>query len=190
MITILHKPAGKDIAKAMEADLETAFKGRIEVMLAEADSPKAWLKDASWDDLLVVVFDELGFPNTGNDFITEYLNKRDQKGLLLPVALKPGHTRPPKAAEAFKALEFDSKAGGVDGRFVKRAGAMIGLRVQQRDNKIFVSYRATDGKAIAIQLERTSRHSAILFGWTKQKTLTEKQRFFPERQSKTKLIRL
>lgn len=33
------------------------------------------------------------------------------------------------------------------------SGAMIGLRVQQRDNAIFVSYRATDGKSIAVQLE-------------------------------------
>lgn len=30
---------------------------------------------------------------------------------------------------------------------------MIGLRVQQRENKIFISYRASDGKTIAIQLE-------------------------------------
>jgi hypothetical protein len=153
MILILHKPAGKNIAEAMRADLETAFKGRIEIILDDAAAPKAWPKDVSWDDLLVIVFDELDFPNKGNDFIAEYLKKRDQKGLILPVALKAGHTRPPKAAEAFKALEFDAAAAGVGGRFVKRAGAMIGLRVQQRENKIFISYRATDGKAIAIQLE-------------------------------------
>jgi hypothetical protein len=153
MIIILNKPACKNIAEAMEANLEEAFKGRIEVILADADAPKAWPKDPSWDDLLVVVFDELAFPDKGDDFIAEYLKKRDQKGLLLPVALKAGHTRPPKAAEALKALEFDAAADGVGGQFVKRAGAMIGLRVQQRDNKIFISYRATDGKAIAIQLE-------------------------------------
>jgi hypothetical protein len=153
MITILHKSTSKNVAEAMEANLKEAFKGRIDVILTDADAPKAWPNDPSWDDLLVVVFDDLAFPDKGNDFIAEYLKKRDQKGLLLPVALKAGHTHPPKAAEAFKALEFDAGAAGVGGRFVKRAGAMIGLRVQQRDNKIFISYRATDGKLIAIQLE-------------------------------------
>jgi hypothetical protein len=153
MVVILHKASEKGVAETMASDLEGAFKDRIEVSLADASVPKAWPKDVNWDDLLVVAFDATAFPDAGGDFIAEYLNKRNQKGLLLPVALNAGHTRPPKAAEAFKALEFDAKAAGVDGRFVKRAGAMIGLRVQQRDNKIFVSYRATDGKAIAMQLQ-------------------------------------
>ena len=33
-------------------------------------------------------------------------------------------------------------------------GAMIGLRAQQRDNAIFISYRASDGRTIAVQLEQ------------------------------------
>src|ERR1041384_4651825 len=102
MIIILHKPNSKNIAERMGADLETAFKGRIEVILADADAPKAWPNDVSWDDLLVVVFDELVYPSKGSDFISVYLKNRDQQGLLLPVALKLGHTRPPKAAEMFK----------------------------------------------------------------------------------------
>jgi hypothetical protein len=153
MIVILHMPAGKRIAETMKAELETTFRGRVEVILTDADAPKAWPSDRSWDDLLVVVFDEVAFPDKGNNFIADYLKVRDQKGLLLPVALNPALPRPPKAAEAFKALEFDRKAAGVDGRFVKRAGAMIGLRVQQRENKIFVSYRKSDGEALAILLE-------------------------------------
>lgn len=153
MIFILHKKTDKGVAETMEADLEAAFKGRIEVTLIDADTPSIWSKNTSWDDLLVVVFGELDFPETGKDSITDYLRLRNHQGLLLPVAIKPGHTRPPKPAEPFKALEFDSKAGGVAGRFVRRVGAMVGLRVQERNNKIFISYRATDGKAIAIQLE-------------------------------------
>lgn len=153
MILILHTPSAKATAESMAADLSTAFKGHIEIIISDAAAPKAWPKDASWDDLLVVAYEDVNFPDAGNEFIADYLKKRNQKGLLLPVALKAGHSRPPKAAEAFKALEFDGKAAGVDGRFVKRAGAMIGLRVQQRENGIFISYRAKDGTAIALQLE-------------------------------------
>jgi hypothetical protein len=153
MIFILHNPTSKNSAETMKADLESAFRGGVEVILSDADAPKAWPMERSWDDLLIVVFDEAVFPPRGNDFIADYLKVRDQKGLLLPVALKADHARPPKAAEAFKALVFDGKAPGVDGRLVKRAGAMIGLRVQQRENAIFISYRASDGTAIAVQLE-------------------------------------
>jgi TIR domain len=153
MIILLHQPDGKSAAENMKADLEAAFRGRIEVALADANSSMVWPGDPSWDDLLVVVFEGSAFPNSGNDFITDYQKKRNHKGFLLPVALNATHTRPPKAAEAFKSLMFDAAAAGVGGRFVKRAGAMIGLRVQQRENKIFISYRATDGTAIAIQLE-------------------------------------
>jgi hypothetical protein len=55
-------------------------------------------------------------------------------------------------AEAIKALEYDSSAKGPRGRLANRVGGMLGLRVLGRDSKVFISYRATDGAAIAKQL--------------------------------------
>jgi hypothetical protein len=153
MIYVLFQRENRNVAEAISADLVKVFGGHIDVILGVADEHGAWLCEVSWDDLLVVIFDEREFPKTGSDLIRDYLQKR-KKGLLLPVALKIERVLPPEAAEAFKALVFDSAAQGVTGRLVKRAGAMIGLRVQQRDNKIFISYRASDGTAIAIQLEQ------------------------------------
>jgi len=153
MIVVLHGDANQKTGELIASNLRDAFKGHIEVSLTKASSPDSWPMDVSWDDLLVVVFDETPFPEAGNNYIAEYLAKRGEKALLLPVALKHGQTRPPKAAEAIKALEFDAAAPGVDGRVVRRIGAMLGLRVQQRDTQIFISYRASDGKEIAKQLE-------------------------------------
>jgi hypothetical protein len=153
MIVVLHPEANQVIAERIASLLRDAFKGRIEVSLAKANSPPAWPTDVNWDDLLVVVFDRARFPDAGNNFVCEYVQQRKKRALLLPVALDVGHRKPPKAAEAIKALEFDAAAAGTDERLIKRVGAMLGLRVQQRDNQILISYRASDGTDVAKQLE-------------------------------------
>jgi hypothetical protein len=68
------------------------------------------------------------------------------------VAVDLATRQPPKAAAATKALEYDHAAKGPTGRLVNRVGGMLGLRAQGRDTKIFISYRAGDGAAIAKQL--------------------------------------
>jgi hypothetical protein len=153
MIVVLHGDANQTTGEVIASNLQDAFKGHIEIRLAKASSPVPWPRDVSWDDLLIVVFDDSHFPDAGNDYITAYLQQRGQRALMLPVALNSSHRSPPMAAAAIKALEFNAAAPGVDGRLVKRVGAMLGLRVQQRDNQIFISYRASDGTAIAQQLE-------------------------------------
>jgi hypothetical protein len=72
--------------------------------------------------------------------------------MLLPVATDAASKTPPKAAAVIKALEYNHAAEGPRGRLANRVGGMLGLRVQGRDSKIFISYRATDGTAIAQQL--------------------------------------
>lgn len=153
MIVILHDNVNLAIAEEIVTDLRTAFLNRIEVVKVSASSPSPWPKDIDWDDLLIVLYGADLFPETGNKFITDYLNKRGPAAQLLPVAIDHNHRKPPEVAQAIKALEFDESARGIDGRLIRRVGAMIGLRVQTRDNQIFISYRAVDGTKIAQQLE-------------------------------------
>jgi len=154
MIVLLHAEANREIAEAVASNLRDAFKGRVEVSHTSASSPAAWPADVNWDDLLIVLFDSAHFADAGNDYIAEFLKLRQKKALLLPVAIDTAHRKPPQAAAAIKALEFDAAAPGVDGRLVRRVGAMLGLRVQQRDHQLFISYRAGDGTKIAEQLEQ------------------------------------
>lgn len=123
MIVVLHPETNQAIAEQIASHIRDAFKGRVEVILTKANSPSAWPVDVNWDDLLLVVFDGARFPDAGNDFIGGYVQQRKKRALLLPVALDVGHRKPPKAAEAIKALEFDAAAAGVDGRLVKRIAA-------------------------------------------------------------------
>ena len=151
MIVILHPADCLNIAESIADDLTSAFNGHVSVSLIAADSSSAWPAAVSWDDLLLVVYNGNAFPDSGNAFIVAYVSSR-AKARLLPVAVDLVHRKPPSAAAAIKALEYDASAKGTTGRLVHRAGCMLGLRMQGRDSQVFISYRATDGKAIADQL--------------------------------------
>jgi hypothetical protein len=166
MLVILYQDGCDAIATRAAADIAAAFTGHIEVQaVAATTAPPAWPRAASWDDLLVIVYNADGFPAAGNHFIEEFVRERAGRAMLLPVAVDPAFRRPPEAAAAIKALAYDAAAPGPNGRLVNRAGGMLGLRVQGRDTRIFISYRGTDGAPIAHQLHdylTASGHRAYL----------------------------
>lgn len=152
MLVILYQDGCDAIATRAAADIGTAFAGHVDVQTVAASTPPAWPKAASWDDLLVIVYNSDGFPAAGSHFIEDFIQQRPGRAMLLPVAVDPAFRRPPGAAAGIKALEYDAAAPGPNGRMVNRAGGMLGLRVQGRDTKIFISYRGTDGASIANHL--------------------------------------
>jgi hypothetical protein len=165
MLIILYEDACDTIATRAAAEIGTAFRGHVDVQALAATAPPPWPVDPSWDDLLVIVYNSDAFPAAGTHFIERFVQHRANRAMLLPVAIDPAFRRPPGAAGGIKALEYDAAAPGPNGRLVKRVGGMLGLRVQGRDTKIFISYRATDGASIATQLHAyltDSGHRAYL----------------------------
>ena len=152
MLVILCQDGCEGIAAHAEADISTAFEDHVEVRTVAANTPAAWSGDPSWDDLLVILYNAKGFPAAGNHFIEEFITRRPETALLLPVAVDPAFRAPPGGAARIKALAYDVAVPSPNGQLVNRIGGMLGLRVQGRDAKIFVSYRATDGASIAGQL--------------------------------------
>ena len=152
MIVILYQDKYSNMAEAVRKDLLSAFSDQLKVELLRAEVDSSWPAESyCWDDLLLFIYDKEDFPEPGSRFITQY-QQRPQPAMLLPVAADPAVRKPPKAASGIKALPYDDAAKGEGGRLTTRVGAMLGLRVQGRDSKIFISYRASDGKAIAEQL--------------------------------------
>jgi TIR domain-containing protein len=149
MIVILYPHGCKKVATAAAQDVRRAFSDRVDVRLISANTTADWPAEKSWDDLLIVMYNDQIFPDKGNSFIEKYLETRTQSAILLPVALDRSTKRPPRAAEAIKALEYDRAAKGLKGRLVHRVGSMLGFAVQGRESKIFISYRAKDGAAVA-----------------------------------------
>lgn len=165
MLVILHEDGCEAVATSAAADIVTAFVGQVDVRVIAASAAPAWPGDPAWDDLLVILYRSDVFPSSGNQFIADYVARRADAALLLPVATDAAFRKPPGAAAGIKALEYNAAAPGPDGRLVNRAGGMLGLRVQGRDTKIFISYRASDGAKIATQLHDyliASGHRAYL----------------------------
>jgi len=166
MIVILYPPASQRVADGAQSDLLAAFAGHVEVVQVNAESAGAWpASSLAWDDLLIAIFDATQYPDAGLRFISEYQTQRGEDAMLLPVAIDPASQRPPKPAEGIKALLYDTTAGGERGRLANRTGGMLGLRVQGRNTKIFVSYRGVDGSEIAKQVNthlRTLGHRTFL----------------------------
>lgn len=162
MIVILYQMSCQDIAQKAKSDLLTAFADHVKVELISAISATSWPLEASWDDLLVVLYKGKDFPEPGNSFIEEYLQQRPNNGTLLPVSVDTISPKPPDAASAIKAFQYDLATPDSNSRLVNRIGAMLDLRLQGRDSKIFISYRASDGFAIAKQIyehfERLGHH--------------------------------
>jgi hypothetical protein len=152
MVVILYQDGYKDIAEKVASDLIETFSDHVRVELLDADSSSSWPAEVSWDDLLIVVYDGQPFPEAGNTFIAQFLEQRPHSAMLLPVATDSASKKPPQAAAAIKALEYNAAAVGPAGRLANRVGGMLGLRVQGRESKIFISYRASDGARIAQQL--------------------------------------
>lgn len=162
MIVILHPRNCSKTAESSRSDLVAAFNGNVEVLLVEAESAKVWpAPEVEWDDLLIIVYDCSAFPDKGARFIDAYLNQRGETALLLPVAIDVGAQKPPQPAQHIKALLFDAEASGENGRLVNRAGGMLGLRIQGRHTKIFISYRQVDGSDIAEQLRDHLDHLGL-----------------------------
>src|SRR5690242_19280447 len=110
MIVILYQAGGRDVAEKTASELLRTFADKVEVSLIAAETDAAWPAAESWDDLLIVIFNGKAFPAPGDRFIELYLLKRPETAQLLPVACDPALRKPPQAAAAIKALEYDASA--------------------------------------------------------------------------------
>jgi len=152
MIVILHNDACGEIARRVQNDLVEAFKDHVSVALVLDSTHPTWSGDPEWNDLLIVVYDGSPFPEEANEYVKTFLAQRPNTALILPVAVNRKFPVPPDAASAYKAQPFDDASLGTEGRLIRRAGAMLGLCLQGRNTKVFISYRAVDGKQIAEQI--------------------------------------
>lgn len=152
MIVILFDPNTASVAKEISTNLLNAFHKNVTIEMVDAANATVWPAVVSWDDLLLVVYQGEMFSAEGNQFIEKFIAERGITALVLPVAIDLSALQPPSSASMIKALPYDSDAKGIDGRLISRTGGMLGLRLQARESKIFISYRAVDGSKIAKQI--------------------------------------
>lgn len=152
MIVILHHLGCESTAQVLRSDLQKAYLKSINVVLRAEDATTDWPEPPSWDDLLVLMYDDATYPTSARDFIKKYQAERSEAAPILPVAISADHAKPPEPANGIKAIQFGHDSAGPNGRISRRVGAMLGLRLQGRDTEIFISHRSTDGAKLAAQL--------------------------------------
>jgi len=152
VIVILCQSEDRGIAESILSDLEEAYKGQLQIIVESASSPKRWRDEVSWDDVLVVLYSRSELPRAGQKFVEEFLRQRGDYSLALPVNVAGEPLRPPAPIDRLKAVPYDGEARGPIGRIARRIGAMLGLKLRRRDNRILISYRAKDGTEIATQV--------------------------------------
>src|SRR5438874_2898139 len=152
MIAILCEDNSRRAAESISADLTEAYRGQLNVAVVSASSPDTWPDDVNWDDLLIVLYTRPESPEAARDFMSEFLRKRGEHSLVLPVSIAQDVRQPPAPISGIKAIPYDGAARGAAGRIARRVGAMLGLKLRRRDNQILISYRAKDGTSIATQI--------------------------------------
>lgn len=153
MIIILHNTANSVLAERIKSVILDSFHNHVSVMTMSESKVSSWPCEEEWNDLLIVLYDHSEFSEDADKFVSSYLENRPDTALVLPIALESTYPVPPKVLSQFKALPYDpNDTLDSERSIICRAGAMMGLRLQGRDTKIFISYRAQDGRDIAEQL--------------------------------------
>lgn len=155
MIVILFQARHRAQAETIRDEVQGVFADAIHVELLPAEAASAWPTDAAWDDMLVVPFDEQPLGDNVNKLIQTRLASQMEKCPVLPVAMSPNTVAvPPDPISHLKALRWNAATNNTDGLLPRRVGALLGLRVRNREQKLFISYRSADGVVLAEQIEK------------------------------------
>jgi hypothetical protein len=150
------EPTGQAVAGALAKEYTL---GSSPVLLPP---DPVWGGTPQWDDLLVVVYGAAPLSAGSRAYVEAFRaahsvtdpgdpTKRRPGGFVLPVAADPAHVRPPDPLAGIKALAWDGSAAN-ETKVVRAVGVCLGMALRAGENQVFVSYRATDGKAVAVDL--------------------------------------
>lgn len=134
--------AGQAVASALNREYGCTC--TLEAMAAGT----AWNREVEWDDLLLIIYNSGALPETAVKFIQTYIDLHKTDGGIIPVSTNPAFKKPPQPIAGIKAAEYDGKPAALE-QIVRAAGVFLGLALRPRRQRIFVSYRASDGAKLA-----------------------------------------
>jgi TIR domain len=146
MIRILAEGGTEPVAEQIATALSTEY--RLARAPEVVSTSAVWSGTSDWDDLLLVVFRSRVLPDSAVQYIEAYRTKNQTRAAIIPVGANPAFRSPPAPISRIKAAQFDGSAGSTL-RIVKAAGVFLGLALRPGSQRIFVSFRASDGKELA-----------------------------------------
>ncbi len=149
------EPIAGRICEQLRSDYETQYPPAI--LPANA----AWSREPEWDDVLVVIYNTPELSPAERTYIEAFRDahaltlpgsgQREPGGFVVPVAADPAHPKPPIPISGLKAAAFHDEPETL-GRISRAVGVFLGLALRPANQRIFVSYRSTDGGPIAREI--------------------------------------
>ncbi|KHN56272.1 toll/interleukin-1 receptor domain-containing protein [Pectobacterium fontis] len=152
MIVVMHNNEYSEMALHIKEGLESVFGVHTPIQKRNNNSSDEWSNEREWNDVLIVLFGKDSLTQSAIDFIEEHQAAHLHGALVIPVAIDPTCPIPPKPLDKYKALQYDVNTCEAKGALTRRIGAVLGLKLQGRDTRIFISYRVTDGEYLSKQL--------------------------------------
>jgi TIR domain len=146
LILILAQQGTEAAANAISAALVTEYPPISQPGIVSTDA--VWSRPAEWDDLLLVVYNSDKLSSSAIQYIQAFRAAHQTGGTVIPVGVNPEFRKPPDPLALIKAAQYDGTAPAM-ADIVHAAGVFLGLSLRPGSEKIFVSYRATDGKSLA-----------------------------------------
>jgi hypothetical protein len=146
MIEILAEGGTEEAAEHIATALSAAYKISRAPQVIAATAVRSG--PSEWDDLLLVVYQSKVLPDSAVQYIKDYKSQHKTGGGLIPVGVNTSFHTPPEPISRIKAAQYNGSEESTD-RIVKAAGVFLGLALRPGSQRIFVSYRVTDGKPLA-----------------------------------------
>jgi hypothetical protein len=146
LILILVQQGTEGAANAISAALVKEYPPVPQPGIVSTDA--VWSRPAEWDDLLLVVYNSDKLSPSAVQYIQAFRAAHPTGGTVIPVGVNPQFRKPPDPLALIKAAQYDGTAQAM-AEIVHSAGVFLGLSLRPGSEKIFVSYRATDGKSLA-----------------------------------------
>jgi hypothetical protein len=146
LISILAQDGTEAASKGISAGIvqEYSLAYSPEIVTTNA----VWSGPVEWDDLLLVVFNSDALPEPAVQYIQAFRTAHKTGGSVIPVGVNPQLRKPPDPLSVIKATQYDGTPQAM-AQIVRSAGVFLGLSLRPGSEKIFVAYRASDGKSLA-----------------------------------------
>ena len=161
MILVLCEDGTEQAGNRIVQQLQSAYD--MPSLPQMVPSNATWNRSPEWDDLLVVVYRSAELPQSAWDYITAFRNAHKSTdsitqqqragGFVVPVAIDPGNMKPPSPISGIKAVLFRDDPETLKG-IGDTVGVMLGVAVRPGSQRIFISYRKSDGEQIARDIDR------------------------------------
>lgn len=170
MISLVCEPgtelAAQELASAIQQRFDTPSPPELCAAASTWDQP-------AWDDVLLVLYRSAALLPWAHDVVVRFRDthatvdpatgRPSPGGFVIPVTVAATSTQPPEPIAALKGTPFDGSAATLES-VLRAIAVFLGLALRPGEHHIFVSYRASDGKAIAADLHQRL-HAAGFHPW-------------------------